>query len=43
MDLSMKKKQNHRCREQTFGCQGEGGCGRGLDWESGLADANYYV
>ena len=24
MNLSMKKKQTHRQREKTFGCQGEG-------------------
>ena len=28
MNLSMKQKQNHRCREQTGGCQGGGGRGR---------------
>ena len=36
MNLSMK--QTHRRREQTCGCQGGG-----MEWESGLADANYYI
>ena len=38
---SMKQKQTHRHGEQTCGCQGE--VGRGMDWEVGLADANYYI
>ena len=25
MNISMKKKQTHRHRDQTFGCQGGGG------------------
>ena len=29
MNLSMKQKQNHGHREQTGGCQGGGGWGRG--------------
>ena len=40
-NLSMKQKQTHRHGEQTCGCQGE--VGRGMDWEVGLADANYYI
>ena len=36
MNISMKQKQTHR--EQTCGCQGEGGRIGSL----GLADANYY-
>ena len=28
MNLSMKRKQNHGHREQTGGCQGEGGLER---------------
>ena len=27
-NLSVKRKQTHRHREQTGGCQGGGGCGR---------------
>ena len=42
-NLSKKQKQTHRHREQTCGCQGVGGVGRGKDWELGLADANYYI
>ena len=42
MNLSMKRKQTHRHREQTFGSQGEGG------WEEwtrslGLVDTNYFI
>ena len=36
MNLSMKRKQTHRHREQTFGCQGEGGV-EGMDWEFGIS------
>ena len=36
MNLSMKKKQTHRHREQTCGCQGGGEEG-GLDWEFGVS------
>ena len=36
MNISMKQKQNHRHREQTFGCQGEVG-GGGMDWEFGIS------
>ena len=36
MNLSMKQKQTHRYREQTCGCQGEGGR-RGMDWEFGVS------
>ena len=32
MNLSMKKKQIHRRRELTCGCQGE----RGVDWKFGI-------
>ena len=28
MNLSIKRKQNHGHREQTWGCQGGGGWGR---------------
>ena len=34
MNLSMKQKQTHRCREQACGCQGGG---RGRDWEFGVS------
>ena len=43
MNLSTKKKQTHRYREQTCGCQGGGGLGEGWDGNLGLADANYYI
>ena len=37
MNLSTKQKQTHRHREQTCGCQGEGGrVRRGMDWEFGV-------
>ena len=38
MNISMKKKQTHRHRDQTFGCQGGGGEeGKGgKDWEFGI-------
>ena len=36
MDLSMKQKQTHRHREQTYGCQGRG-CGGRMDWEFGIS------
>ena len=35
MNSSMKEKQTHRHREQTCGCQGEGG--EGMDWEFGIS------
>ena len=35
MNLSTEKKQTHRHREQTCGCQG-GGEGSGMDWEFGV-------
>ena len=42
MNLSEEKKQTHRYREQTCGCQAGGGeCG--MDWELGMVDANYYI
>ena len=34
--LSIKQKQTHRRKEQTCGCQGEGG-GRGMAWELGVS------
>ena len=37
MNLSMK--QNHRHREQTGGCQGEG-IGGGMEWEVGVSRCN---
>ena len=38
MNISMKKKQTHRHRDQTFGCQGGGGEeGKGgKGWEFGI-------
>ena len=35
------KKQTHRYREETCGCQGQGGEGR--NGSLGLAEANYYI
>ena len=42
MNLSTKLKQTHRYKEQTCGCQGEGGGGRGEGriGSLGLADTN---
>ena len=40
MNISMKQKQTHRYREQTCGCQGDGG---GRIGSLGLADASYYI
>ena len=37
INLSMKRKQIHRHREQTCGCQGGGGGRGGLDWEFGTS------
>ena len=34
MNLSIKQKQTHRHREQTYGCRGGGGSK--LDWEFGV-------
>ena len=42
MNLSTGKKQTHGHGEQTCDCQGGGG-GSGMDWESGLVDANYCI
>ena len=36
LKLSMKQKQAHRHREQTFGCQGVGVRGR-KGWEFGVS------
>ena len=36
MNLSMKQKQTHRHREQTYGCQWGGG-GEGAEWEFGIS------
>ena len=37
MNLPLKQKQIHRCREETCGCQGGGGYGGGMDWEFGVS------
>ena len=37
MSLSIKQKQTHRHREQTYGCQWGRGGRRGMDWEFGLS------
>ena len=41
MNLFTKQKQIHRHREQTCGCQGEGGVGWGRTGSLGLVDVNY--
>ena len=38
INLSIEQKQTHEHKEQT--CCQEGGGGSGMDWESGLVDAN---
>ena len=43
MNLSMKQKQTHRCREKTCGCQGRTVVGQGWIGSSGLADTKYYI
>ena len=43
MNLSLKEKQTHRHREQTYGCQGGGGVWEEWTGNLGLADANYYI
>ena len=43
MNLSTKQKQTHRHREQTCGCQREGGVGEGSTGSLGLVDTNYYI
>ena len=41
MNLSMKQRQTHTCREQICGCQGGGEVGEGKIGSLGLADENY--
>ena len=36
ISMKQKQKQTHRHREQTGGCQGEGGLGR-MEWEIGVS------
>ena len=43
MNLSTKKKQTHRHREQIYSCQGGGGVEEGWIGSLGLAGANYYI
>ena len=43
MNPSMKQKQTHRHRDQTYGCQRGGGAGEGWAGSLGLVDANYYI
>ena len=33
MNLFMKQKYSHKCRKQTYGCQGI--MGGGINWETG--------
>ena len=35
--MSRKQIQTHIHREQTCGCQGDGGFGRGKNWEFGVS------
>ena len=37
MNLSTKQKQTYRLGDQTCGCQGGGGMGKGMDWEFGVS------
>ena len=34
MNLSMNQKQTHRRRDQTGGCKGVRGWGKGMEWEA---------
>jgi len=34
--MHTKQKETHKCREETCGCQGESGGGRGI-WEFGVS------
>ena len=43
MNLCMKRKQIHRCREQTCSCQGGGEVGEGSIRRLGLVGANHYI
>ena len=43
INISMKQKQTHRYREQTYGCQRGGEVREGRNGSLGLAEANYYV
>ena len=43
VNLFTKKKQTHRLREQTYGCQGGGGVGKGWIGSLRLADTNCYI
>ena len=43
INISMKQKQTHRHREQTYGCQGGAGVGEERNGSLGLADASYYI
>ena len=43
MNLSTKRKQTRRRREQTCGCQGEVGEREGWTGSLGLVDANSYI
>ena len=43
INLSTKKKQTHRHREQTCGCHGREEVGEGWIGSWGLSDGYYYV
>ena len=43
MNLPMKQKETHRCREQNYGCQWGGMIEEGWTESLVLADTNYYI
>ena len=43
MNIPTKKKQTHRHREQTCGCQGGGVWGEGRTGRLGLAHVSFYI
>ena len=43
MNLPMKQKETHRCREQNYGCQWGGKVEEGWTESLVLADTNYYI
>ena len=43
MQMNISRKQTHRHREHTCGCQGEGEVGKGWTGSLQLEDANQYI
>ena len=43
MNLSMKQKRTQEHKEQTRGCQGGRGWGKGWSGRLGLEDISYYI